>query len=116
MRAIPGCCRPRDICTGGCLARCCGGSMRCRCRAGSTPIAVAKSGVEGGGSERCLRNRLRSNRRDPSDGKNEPSEPPNWLGPTLVIDFVVSMAGEAYDTHEQEATTGNSDYRYCSAT
>ena len=39
---------PRDICTGGCLVRCFDGSMRWR--AGSTPIAVAKSGVEEGRS------------------------------------------------------------------
>jgi hypothetical protein len=31
MPAIIGSCRPRDICTGDCLARCCGGSGRCRC-------------------------------------------------------------------------------------
>jgi hypothetical protein len=39
--------------------------------------------------------------------QNEPSAPPNWLGPTLVIDFVVSMAGEAYDAHEQEVQIAN---------
>ncbi len=66
---------PRDICTGAYLARCCGGSMRCRCRAGSTPTVVAKSGAEGGGSEQCLRNRLRDSNRSSSGGKNEPSEP-----------------------------------------
>jgi len=43
---------------GRCLARCCGGAGSCRCRAGGTPIAVAKSGAEGGGSQPCLRNRL----------------------------------------------------------
>jgi hypothetical protein len=32
------------ICTGGCLARCFGGSMPCR--ASGTPIAIAKSEVE----------------------------------------------------------------------
>jgi hypothetical protein len=44
-----GCCSLRDICTGGCLARCFGGWIYCRCRAGSTPIA-AKSGAAGRGS------------------------------------------------------------------
>jgi hypothetical protein len=41
-------------------------------------------------------------------GKNQPSEPPIWLGPTQVINFVVAMAGEAYDAHNQEAQNGNS--------
>jgi hypothetical protein len=48
---------PTDICTGACLARCCVGSGRCRCRTGSTSIAVGKSGAQGGGSVGCLRNR-----------------------------------------------------------
>lgn len=39
-----------------------------------------KSGAKGGGSEQCLNNRLRSNRRNPSDGKNVPSEPSIWRG------------------------------------
>jgi len=67
--AIIGCCLPRGICTGVCLARCSGGWMHCRCRAGSTTIAVAKSGAEGGGSEQCLRTRLRGSKRGSSEGQ-----------------------------------------------
>jgi len=37
--------------TSGCLARWWGGPMLCRCPAGSTPIAVAKSVAEGRGAE-----------------------------------------------------------------
>src|SRR6201987_498637 len=40
-------------------------------------------------------------------GKNQPSEPPIWLGPSQVIYFVVAMAGEAYDAHNQEVQNGN---------
>ena len=58
---------------------------RCRCRAGSTPIAVAKSGAEGGGSEQCLRNRLRGSKRGSSDGqKRAVGTPAIPLGPALV--------------------------------
>lgn len=72
--------------------------MRCRCRAGSTPIAVAKSGGEGGGSEKCLRNRLRGSKRGSSDGqKRAVGTPLISLGPALVAEFVVSREGEAYD-------------------
>src|ERR1700730_4702559 len=39
--------------------------------------------------------------------KNVPSEPPIWLEPTHVINFVVAMAGEAYDAHQQEVQNGN---------
>ena len=46
MPAIIGCCLPRGICIDACLPRCWGGSRLCRCRAGSTSIAVAKSGAE----------------------------------------------------------------------
>jgi hypothetical protein len=67
------------------LARCCGRFMRCQCRAGSTPIAVAKSGAEGGGSEHCLRNRLRGNNWGSSDGqKRAVGTPLISLGPALV--------------------------------
>jgi hypothetical protein len=45
------------------------GWMHCRCRAGSTTIAVAKSGAEGGGSEQCLRTRLRGSKRGSSEGQ-----------------------------------------------
>jgi hypothetical protein len=75
MPAIIGCCLPRGICTGVCLARCFGGWMHCRCRVSSTPIAVAKSGIEGGGSEQCLRNHLRGGKPGSSDDTNELSEP-----------------------------------------
>lgn len=44
----------------------------------------------------------------PGHGKNVPSEPPIWLGPTQVINFVVAMAGEAYNAHKQEVQNGNS--------
>jgi hypothetical protein len=30
------------------------------------------------------------------------AEPPIWLEPTHVINFVVAMAGEAYYAHERE--------------
>jgi hypothetical protein len=39
----------------------------CRCQRGSTSIAIAKSGAEGGGSEQCLRNRLRGSERGSSN-------------------------------------------------
>jgi hypothetical protein len=60
--------------------------------------------------EQCLSNRLRGSKRDASDGKNEPSELPMWLGPAQVIDFVVAMAGEVYDAHEQEVQIGTSGF------
>ena len=73
------------ICTGGCLARCCGGSGRCRCRAGNTAIAVAKSGADGGGSEQCLRDRLRGSKRGSLDGQERAvGTPVISLGPALV--------------------------------
>jgi hypothetical protein len=43
--------------------------------AGSTPIAIAKSGAEEGGSEQCLRNHLRGGKPGSSDDTNETSEP-----------------------------------------
>ena len=60
-------------------------------------MAAAKSGVEGRGSEQCLRNRLRGSKRDPSDGKNELSEPRDLAGACSGGNFVVSRTGEAYD-------------------
>src|SRR6266404_2653424 len=43
-----------------------------------------------------------------SSGSRSTSEPQIWLGPAQVIDFVVAMAGEVYDAHEQEVQIGNS--------
>ena len=40
----------------------------------STPIAVAKSGAEGGGSEQCLRNRLHSSKPGSSDDQKRAVE------------------------------------------
>jgi hypothetical protein len=64
-------------------------SVRCRCRAASTPIAVTKSGAEGGRSAQCLRNRLRGNNRGASDGqKTSRRNPAVSLGAALVNDFL----------------------------
>ena len=89
------------ICTGGCLARCFGGSMRCRCRAGSTPIAVAKSGAEGGGSEQCPRTRLRGSKWGSSDAKNEPSGSADLARACSDGKFIVYRSGGAYDARDR---------------
>jgi hypothetical protein len=71
--------------------------MSCRCRAGSTPIAVAKSGTEGGGPEQCLRNRLRGGKQGSSDRqKRAVGTPLTSLVPVLVTDSCqrkVEMSG-----------------------
>src|ERR1700676_853368 len=55
------------------------------CRAGSTLIAVAKSGAEGGGSEQCLRNRLRGLKRGlVRRAKTSRRAPGDLAGPALV--------------------------------
>ena len=43
-----------------------------------------------------------------SDGQNEPWEPAILAGACSGGKFVVSMAGEAYDAHEEEVQIGNS--------
>ncbi len=43
-------------------------------------------------------------------GKTNRGNPRSWLGPALVINLVVSMAGEAYDAHEQQVQIGNSGF------
>jgi len=47
---LPGYCWPRGICTGGCLARCCGGSGRCRSQQADArqtkPLGKKGSGIE----------------------------------------------------------------------
>jgi hypothetical protein len=85
------------------LARCCGGSWRYRYRAGSTPIAVAKSGAEGGGSEQCPKRWLRGSKWGSSDGKNEPSEPCDIPGACSVHQFLVSRVEEALGCASQRA-------------
>jgi hypothetical protein len=77
--AIIGCYLPRGICIDACSGRCSGGSGRCQCRAGRTPIAVAKSGVEGGGSERCLGTRLRVSKRAGQTGQKRAVGTPRFL-------------------------------------
>jgi hypothetical protein len=83
--------------------------MRCRCRAGSTPIAVAKSGAEEGGSEQCLRNHLRGGKPGSSDDKNQPLEPRDLPGACSVHRFLVSRVEEALGYASQEAQIANSD-------
>jgi hypothetical protein len=34
----------------------------------------------------------------------------DWLGPTQVINFVVTTPGEAYDAHEQEGSADNGHF------
>jgi hypothetical protein len=114
MPGTSGCCWPRDICTGACLARCCGGSMRCRFRAGSTPIAVAKSGAKGGGSEQCLRNRLRGSKRGSSDGQERAvGTPLVSLGPVLVASSLC-RGQEELIMRESEVQIGNSGLKVSS--
>jgi hypothetical protein len=62
-----------------------------------TPIAVAKSGAEGKGSEQRPRNRLRGSKRGSSDSKNGTSEPRDLAGACCGGKFVVSRAAEAYN-------------------
>jgi hypothetical protein len=50
----------------------------------SKPIAVAKSGAEGGGSEESLRNRFRGTERDSSDGQKRDAGPPLISGGGLL--------------------------------
>ena len=40
-------------------------------------------------------------------GKTNPVNPRSWLGPDLMIGFVVSVGGEVYDEHGQEVQIGN---------
>src|ERR1035438_10198 len=71
--------------TGACLARCCGGSMSCRCRAGSTATAIAKYGAEGGGPKQGLRNHLRGGKQGSSDRQiRAVGTPLRSLGPARV--------------------------------
>ncbi len=44
---------------------------------------------------------IRGNKRDPSDGKNEPSEPRDLARARSGGKFVVSRAGEAYDARDR---------------
>ena len=44
MLATTGCYWPRDISTGSCLARCCGGFGRCLCRVGNRRPGTASVG------------------------------------------------------------------------
>src|ERR1700686_3567800 len=111
MPGTTGGCWPRDICTGGCLARCFDGSMRCR--TGSIPIAVAKSGAEGGGSEPCLRNRLRGSQRGSSDVQERAVGPPLIsLGPALValVANLLRRRQEKRIVRDTEIQIGNSHY------
>jgi len=111
MPAIIGCCLPRGICTGVCLARCFGGWMHCRCRAGNTTIAVAKSGAEGGGSEQCLRTRLRGSKRGSSEGqKRAVGDSADPAGACSGGKSVVSRAGGAYNVRDR-GQIGNSRFR-----
>jgi hypothetical protein len=48
MPAIIGSCWPRDICTGDCLARCCGGSGRCRSQRAEARRVQQSSGAKKG--------------------------------------------------------------------
>jgi hypothetical protein len=94
--------------TGGCLARCCGETMRCRCRAGGTAIAVAKSGAERGGWVQCVRNRLRGSKGGSSDGqKRAIGTPPISLGPALAADSLCRWQ-EKRTMCETDAQNGNS--------
>ncbi len=69
---------------------------RCRCHRVSTPIAVAKSGAEGGASEQSLRNRLRGNNRGRSDGgKASRRSSADLAGACSGGEFVVFRAGGA---------------------
>jgi hypothetical protein len=70
----------------GCLARCCGGSMSCQCRADSTAIALAKSVAEGE-----IEYAAASGARQTS--KNEPPNRRDLAGACSGGKFVVSRTG-----------------------
>src|ERR1700674_1063990 len=73
----------------GSFGECCGESGRCRCHRVSTPIAVTKSGAEGGRAAWCLRNRLRGNKRGASDGQRTSRRHVEAsLGAAVVIKFL----------------------------
>jgi hypothetical protein len=59
MLAIAGCCRRRVTSRDGRLRACCTGSRRCRCYRLATPIAVTKSGAEGGWVGKVAEKRVR---------------------------------------------------------
>ena len=52
-------------------------------------------------------NRFRGSEGGSSEGKTNRGNPRSWLGPALVISFVVSVAGEAYAGYRQEVQIGN---------
>jgi hypothetical protein len=81
--------------------------MSCRCRAGSTAIAVAKSGAEGGGPEQCLRNHLRGGKQGSSDRqKRAVGTPLSSLGPALVANSLCRWQ-EKRTMRESEVQIGN---------
>jgi hypothetical protein len=84
--------------------------MSCRCRAGSAAIAVAKSGVEGGGQEQCLRNHLRGGKQGSSDRqKRAVGTPLNSLGPALVANSLCRELGKPM-MRDLEIQIGNSGW------
>jgi hypothetical protein len=87
-------------------------SGRCRCQAGSTPIAVAKSEAEGGGPEQCLRNRSRSTKRGSSDGQERTvGAQLISLEPALVVNSLCP-GQERHTMHRSGLQIGNSSLMF----
>jgi hypothetical protein len=104
-------CWPSDICSDACLARCAGGSGHYQCQRGSTLIAIAKSGTEGGGSASAVSQKAFAWRQaGSSDGTNGPSEPhPRWsLYVAALVANSLCREQEKCMVRESEVQIGNS--------